>query len=424
MKKFVLFLIIGLLALSACSSNETADSEENEKVEISFSMWGNDDHIAMYEKLLEEEFYPSHPNIKVNIETTPFADYQQNITVLAAGKELADIGWAAERMVPQFIDNGILKDLSALKEDSDFAFEDIIPGTLSQYEADGDLYGIPFSTPPHIVFYNKELFEKHGLETPVELEKKGEWTWETFEEAAKVIAQDEGVYGANMFREWNYWQNLLPHTWSYGGGMFSEDMKEFAWNSEAGEKTFGMLERMMFEDESHPKAGDQVAFEAGNVGMFFDVYSYISTARSIEDFTWDIAPIPSGPEGKFPLMGQAGYVMFEGTEHPEEAMEVIKFFASKEGMTTTSTFFAPPRNSVLQSDEFINQEGNPSRESMELAILNPTENARVLPIHKEWNEIDKEVLLGLDQLFGQTATPSELLDGMKERIDKHLSDSE
>src|SRR5690625_3469647 len=116
------------------------------------------DHKAMYEELLEE-FYVEHPHITVNIETTPFADYQQNITVLAAGKELADIGWAAERMVPQFMDNGILKDLSDLKDFEDFAFDDIIPGTLSQYEDNGKLYGIPFSTPPHIIFYNSDLFK-------------------------------------------------------------------------------------------------------------------------------------------------------------------------------------------------------------------------------------------------------------------------
>lgn len=58
-----------------------------------------------------------------------------------------------------------------------------------------------------------------------------------------------------------------------------------------------MLDRMMFEDRSHPRAGDQVAFEAGNVGMFFDVYSYVSTARGIDAFEWDIAPVPLGSAG-------------------------------------------------------------------------------------------------------------------------------
>lgn len=428
MKRLLFVFLVGILfALSACGDSEDGstagenDSNQKDPIEISFAMWGNDDHIAMYEELLEE-FYVEHPHITVNIETTPFADYQQNITVLAAGKELADIGWAAERMVPQFMDNGILKDLSDLKDSEDFAFDDIIPGTLSQYEDNGNLYGIPFSTPPHIIFYNSDLFKAHGLETPIELEKKGEWTWEAFEEAAQVIAQEEGVYGANMFRDWDYWQNLLAHTWSFGGDIFNENIDEFTWNSEAGISTFNMLDRMMFKDGSHPRAGDQVAFEAGNVGMFFDVYSYISTARDISGFEWDIAPVPSGPEGNFPIMGQAGYVMFEDTEYPEESLELIKFLASETGMKTTSTFFAPPRYSVLNSDEFIEQSGNPSRESMEIAILNPSENARVLPIHSKWQNIDNEVLFGLDQLFGQTEEPKQILDAMKDRIDTHLSE--
>lgn len=420
MKKLLfLFFCSALLALTACGDDKTS-SNEDETIELSFALWGNDDHIAVYEDLLDE-YYKEHPNVKVTFETTPFADYQQKMTVLAAGQELADIGWAAERMVPQFINNGILKDLSSLKDTEAFDYDDIIPGTLTQYEADGNLYGIPFSTPPHIVFYNKTLFEDKGLETPTELAEKGEWNWGKFEEVAKQIAEDEGVYGANLFREWNYWQNLLAHTWSYGGDLFNEEVTEFTWDSDAGVETLSMLERMMFEDESHPKAGDQVAFEAGNVGMFFDVYSYTSTAREIEDFEWDIAPVPAGPEGSFPLMGQAGYVMFEGTEHPEEAKDLIEFFASKEGMTATSTYFAPPRNSVLNSDEFIEQAGNPSRESMELAILNPSDNARVMPIHQEWQNIDNEILYGLDQLFGQTADPKSILEEMRTRMEEHLS---
>lgn len=155
-----------LVVVAGCSSaGSDAGVDSVEQIELTFSTWGNENHIAVYEELLET-YNEEHPNVNVTIQTTPFPDYQQNMTVLAAGQELPDIGWAAERMIPQFIENGILADLSALREDELFDFDDILPGTITQYEVDDALYGVPFSSPPHIIYYNQTLFEKNGLETP------------------------------------------------------------------------------------------------------------------------------------------------------------------------------------------------------------------------------------------------------------------
>ncbi len=167
-----------LLIVAGCSSSGgSVTNDGEEQIELTFSTWGNENHIAVYEELLEA-YYVDHPNVNVTIQTTPFPDYQQNMTVLAAGQELPDIGWAAERMVPQFIENNILADIGVLRQDESFNFDDILPGTITQYEVDDALYGVPFSSPPHIIYYNKTLFEEKGLDTPQELESRGDWTWE------------------------------------------------------------------------------------------------------------------------------------------------------------------------------------------------------------------------------------------------------
>lgn len=41
-----------------------------------------------------------------------------------------------------------------------------------------------------VVFYNKEMFDANGLETPWELYKKKQWTWSKMEELAQVLTQD------------------------------------------------------------------------------------------------------------------------------------------------------------------------------------------------------------------------------------------
>jgi ABC-type sugar transport system, periplasmic component len=150
--------------------------------------------------------------------------------------------------------------------------------------------------------------------------------------------------------------------------------------------------------------------------MFFDVYSYVSKARAITDFKWNIAPMPSGKQGAVPMLGQAGYVIFKDTKHPNEAKELLKFFASQEGIEATSTFFVPPRLSVLNSDVFLNQPNNPDPEFIRQSVIDEMPKARFQPGHVQWQKIDSEILAGFDMLFGQIAEPEEVLQWMEEKV--------
>jgi|SRR5690625_166055 len=430
-KNFILMvLLLFLFILGACGDNDKGDNgsesanETDKEVELQFTTWGGDQHIEMYEVLLEE-FYKEYPNIKVNIESIPHADYQQKLSVLAAGNELPDVGWVAERMVPQFVDNDILIDITDITERDGFDFDDFIPSTLELWEHDGKLLGFPFSTPPMIMYYNKTMFDDAELETPIELAKKGEWTWEQFEESAKALSGGEGserTFGARLFDEWTNFATIPSHTMSYGGDMFNDDMTSFEWNSEQGVESLNMLERMMFEDGSHVPPGESINFESGKVGMFTFMYSYIANLRDITDFEWDIAPLPKGPEGRYPLLGQAGISIFENSDHPEEAKLLLEFLASKTGIQAQSQFFVPPRKSVLESDEFVEVENNPPRESIEIALIDEMNNGFTYPLHEDWTKIENEIVNGFDKLFSQIESNEDILEEMKQKINEILKE--
>ncbi|WP_248929255.1 ABC transporter substrate-binding protein [Paenibacillus hamazuiensis] len=414
---------------SACGgagkTNETApgaSAQNTKKIELKFATWGNPAQLELYQKLAAK-YQESHPNIEVKIDSIPFADYQQKISVLAAGRELPDIAWISERMVPQFMANGILEDVSDVVNDPAFNSADIIPSTLELFRKDGKLYGLPFSTPPSVVFYNKDLFDKAGLTSPNELAKQGKWTWDEFVKSAKAISSGPSsgrTYGANFFRDWKTWIILASYSWSNGSGPFNEDMTKFTWSDKYGVETFKMLQTMMFTDNSHPKAGEQVSFESGKLGMIFDNYSFVSKARTIKDFKWSIAPMPSGSKGTVPMMGQAGYVLFKESKHPKEAKELLKFFAGQEGIQTTSAFFVPPRKSVLSSDAFLKQEGNPDPSDIKQAVIDEMPKAKVQPGHIQWQKIDTEILSGFDHLFGQTGPPEQILKDVEAKVDPLL----
>jgi multiple sugar transport system substrate-binding protein len=421
-------LVVAMVIVStACSKQEAAVSSNaggnsgntsNKPVTLKFLTWGNQAHLDMYAKLLET-YKKQNPNITVTIESIPFADYQQKVSVLAAGRELPDIAWVSERMVPQFMANDILADVSDIKSDAAFNLNDFIPSTLNLFTKEGKLYGLPFSTPPSVMFYNQDLFDKAGLSSPNELAKQGKWTWEEFTKSAKALTSGTGankVYGANFFRDWKTWIMLASYAWSNGSGPFNKDMTKFTWSDQYGIETMKMLQNMMFVDQSHPKAGEQINFETGKIGMFFDGYSYMSKARTIKDFKWSIAPMPSGSKGSVPMMGQAGYVVFKESKHQKEVKDLLKFFASQEGIQTSSTFFVPPRKTVLNSDSFLKQPDSPDPSIIKQVVIDEMEKAVVQPGHVQWQKIDNEILGGFDQLFGQTAQPEQIMKTMEDKI--------
>src|SRR5690606_25479410 len=165
---------------------------------------------------------------------------------------------------------------------------------------EGDkLYGIPFSTPPMMMYYNKKLFQDKGLKTPTELYNEGNWTYAELLKAAQAITDPaQGVYGVNYIRNgWANWDSSLilimnPH----GASLRSGDGSAFTLNSPEGKAAREFYVDAIFKHEVHPKPGDQTTFESGKIGIQQELYSYMAKARAIEDFEWDIVPLPEGPD--------------------------------------------------------------------------------------------------------------------------------
>lgn len=416
-----------LLLLSACapsagkpqpaSAGEDSSGKPAEEVKLAFSIWGSDDHKKMYQELAAK-FKETHPNVSVEVQTIPFNDYQQKLSIMLSSRTAPDIGWLSDTMIPQFLHSGQLADVSAIQSDAAYAYGDIFPLTLQPLMKDGKLYGVPFSTPPTMIFYNKTMFEKKGLKTPAQLVQEGKWNYDEMLRSAKALTDpSQGVYGVKLVREWKSWSSTLYSLIkAQGADLLSKDGSKFLLNTPQGEKALQMYYDMMFKDGVHPKPGDQLTFESGKLGMFRDVYSSVTKARAIKDFDWDIAPMPQGPGGSGAWVGFAGYTVFEGSKHPKEAVEFLKFVSSRESMAATSRYFVPSRKSVLESDAFMNAGERPSKEGIRIAVLDQMNAAEGLPLHKNWQQIDTKMQTLLDYMYTQSMSVKDVLQKMDQEV--------
>jgi multiple sugar transport system substrate-binding protein len=437
-KMWLACLILAIIAVAGCANaanngnqggqdqgsrqnNTEAETEAEadaapKEVKLRFSIWGKDQHKQMYEEMLAE-YKKLKPHVSVEIITIPSTDYLQKISIMNASGTAPDVAWLSEAHIPQFMANDQLVDLSELKTDADYKFDEIYPSTLELLTRGDKLYGIPFSTPPMMMYYNKKLFQDKGLKTPTELYDEGNWTYEQLLKAAQAISDpDQGVYGVNFIRNgWANWDSsLMTVLRAHGAELLSEDGTAFTLNSPEGKQALEFYFDAIFTHEIHPKPGDQTTFESGKIGIQQELYSYMGKARAIEDFEWDIVPLPEGPQGRGTTLGFAGYSIIKGTEHPEEAFELLKFLTGPDNAVTASQFFVPSRRSILESEEFA--AGAPSVDSMRIAILEQMDQAEYLPNHKNWQQINTAVQTLLDYAYTQNATVDELLSRMEKDV--------
>lgn len=397
-----------------------ASTEEKKPVNMQLATWGNDAHKKMYEDMLAK-YKLTHPNVSAEVLLIPFNDYQQKMSITMAANQAPDIAWLSDIMIPQFLETNQLTDISSIAEDKDYDFNDINASSFDLVKKDGKYYGVAFSTPPVMLYYNKTLFDEKGLQTPMELYTAGKWNYEEFLKDAKTITnKDKGIYGTKLIaNDWKGWYiNTVDLVWGFGGDVFSQDGKSFTYNSEAGEQALQMYMDMIYKDQVHPKPGDQITFESGKLGMYVNTLSYMSTAKTIKDFEWNISPLPAGPKSNVTRTGFAAYTMFKTDNDPkaEEKLELFKYFTNKENMGITAQYFVPSRKSVLGSDVFKKLYPENVQENFKVTILDRLATAKVAITPANFAKINPEVQVYYDLLYTQSITVKDALKKMEETI--------
>ena len=158
------------------------------------------------------------------------------------------------------------------------------------------LYGLPFGLNDLCLVYNKTLFEKLGVAAPPKDWKDESWTWDAFIETAQKLSTGEGMertwgvlgIGAN----WN-----LP--WCYGGAWVDEALEKIIIDQEPSMKGFQLNYDLMHKHKVMPTQAESQAlangFLSGQVGMTATGSWDAGTWMQIEEFEWDLVPIPWAP---------------------------------------------------------------------------------------------------------------------------------
>ena len=356
---------VSLLA-TACGSGEGSETENDsapapDEVSGSLTWWDTSDDTnegPAFQQLIDK-FEKEYPDVDVTRQYVPFDQAQNKFkTAAEAGSGAPDILRAEVAWVPEFASLGHLYALdgTAALEDSDDYFET----PLSSNVFDGQTYGVPQVTDSLALLYNKELFEKAGIDSPPA-------TWDEVAEAAKALKSEANVDGL-FINPGGYF--LLPFMYGEGGDMVDTESQEIVVNSEANVNGITTAADLVKSGAAvKPPAADayaamMTAFNEGKVGMIINGPWEVNNIRNAPDFggieNLGIAPVPAGSETAGAPVGGHNYVVYSGMDEAkaEAAIAFISFMNSAESQAFLADELGllPTRKSAYEDEKVSSNE--------------------------------------------------------------------
>ncbi|HEX2980179.1 MAG TPA: ABC transporter substrate-binding protein [Anaerolineaceae bacterium] len=394
-------------AVEAQPETPTEAPAASEPVKITFWHQYDSKNAEMIDQFVKE-FNDSHPDIQVEAVIQPsYDEYKTLIQTSMLSKTTPDVASVDLIWVPGIATQDALLPLDDyITNDADFNMDDFYP-MLAEYDVmGGKRYAMPMSANNMQLIWNKDLFEKAGLDP-----EKAPTTWDEMQSMAEQCSNpDEGIVGFEYYTqptgEGITWQ-FQVWLWAAGGEFLNADNTAAAFNTPEGLKALTYVSNML---QGHGSvAAPWGAFGDGKACMQLDG-SWLFGYRKDASFQWGIAPVPA-PEGGTTASNVGGerLIVFKTSQHPEAASEFIKFMTSPEVQMRwdKETGFMPVLKSVGESDEYLTwaQDTEPRM----LPFINGMEFAHTRPATPLYNQVSDAFSREIQRAYVGEITPEEAL---------------
>lgn len=312
--------------LAACGSSSSSSPGQN--VTLRYEIWDTNQAPALQQ--IATEFKKTHPNINVQVQVTPFAQYWTKLETAATGGSAADVFWMNGPNFVKYASNGILMPLDNQISADKLDLNNYPKALVALYTYNGKHHALPKDFDTVALWYNKTLFDAAGVKYP-----DASWNWNTLRDAARKLTNPgKGIWGiAAQQADQEGYYNTIPQN---GGYVISPDRKSSGYNTVA---TIGGLQFWinLIQDKSSPTLAQMTdtpplsLFESGKVAMLYaGSWNTISFAQNT--YTRDkvdVAVLPQGVQRATVIHG-LGNVIFANTSHPQEAWQFVNFLGSKQ----------------------------------------------------------------------------------------------
>ncbi|SDR24786.1 ABC transporter substrate-binding protein [Thermostaphylospora chromogena] len=323
--------LLGLVALLAAACGGGGRTEASQEG-VTLTMWTRAATQAQSERLVEA-YNRSHKN-QVKLTVVPTDNYQARIAAAAGAGQLPDIFAADVIFVPNYVSQGLYLDIT--DRIATLPYKDsLAPSHMRMGTLDGRQYTLPHTLDLSVWFWNKDLYEKAGLDP-----EQGPKTLKEFAEHATTIDEKLGgdgkvhgtFFGGNcggcyVFTFW-------PSVWAAGGEvMNAEGTESFNDRPEMAE-VFAIWRDLYEKGATGPTAREEQGptwtgfFAKGEIGVMPMPSTTLGTMPP--DLEIGVAPIAGPDGGESTFVGGDSIGISATSEHADAAWEFLAWTVSDE----------------------------------------------------------------------------------------------
>ena len=325
-------LALGMTA-AACGGDSGDSGATDATGPIKVWLSNNPEEVA-WGKAMVKEWNAEHPDQKVTAQEIPAGKTSEEVigAAITAGNAPCLVFNTSPAAVPQFQKQRGLVPLDDFEGGSDYV-EQRSGDVAEQYTSeDGKYYQIPWKSNPVMIFYNKDLLKKAGVDP----ENPPLATHDEFLETSRKIvdsgAADAAIWPAPSSEFFQSWFDFYPlYAAETGGKQLVED-GEATFDSEEG-RTVADFWAQMYADGLAQKEvynGDSFADEKAAMA----IVGPWAIAVYGDKVNWGAAPVPTSsgtsPEETYTFSDAKNIALYSACENRGTAWEVLKFATSEE----------------------------------------------------------------------------------------------
>ena len=409
---YVLVGIVFFCLITVCSA-----------VNVKFSYWGSQDEINMVDKLVAT-FEKKNPGIKIVKQHVNSDNYEQKLMIMIAGNDAPDVITIREVSFNYFAKRGFYLDLDSLIQKNNLNLNDFFSNVLNNFKLDGKIYGLPREFTPVVLYYNKDIFDKAGLEYP-----NDKWSWNDFLKAAQKLTIDKNNDGS--MDQWGTfmtnWDALyLPIVFSYGGNILTDDgTKSYLTDSNTIEG-FKFANDLIHKYKVAPPLAEADSygwingFAQGKFAMIFQGRWATPTYLGMKNVNWDVASMPKGKK-KATVLYSSAFGISKKSKVADAAFKWIEFLTSPEGQKIyggADALVVPANKKIAESKDFLTPDVAPANDQVFLTEAEkygqvPPQTPSFAEMYEIVNRHVKEMFLGL-------TTPEDSLKSADNELNRML----
>jgi multiple sugar transport system substrate-binding protein len=325
--------VLALSLTAACGGGDSGGGGTDSTGPIKVWLSNNPEEIA-WGKAMVKEWNADHPDQEVTAQEIPAGKTSEEVigAAITAGNAPCLVFNTSPAAVPQFQKQGGLVALDSFSGATDY-IEQRSGDAADQYKSpDGKYYQIPWKQNPVMIFYNKDIFKKAGLDP----ENPKLSTYDDFLATSKKIvdsgAAKAAIWPAPSSEFFQSWFDFYPLYAAQSGGKQTIEDGKATFDDENGKAVWDFWKQMYADGYSPKEKYNGDSFADGKAAMA--IVGPWAIAVYGDSVNWGVVPVPTqggtSPEDTYTFSDAKNVAVYSACENQKTAWDVLKFATSEE----------------------------------------------------------------------------------------------